>query len=94
MLKDFNTHYIKAISNISRYRGGDMYYGSCEWADLREHIDTNASVTRIIPKGEDGIYQVFGHTQLRVPLITDKWACLDCRKAFIVDTNTYEISEC
>ena len=94
LLKDFNNFYIKAISNISHYRGGDMFYGSCEWADLREHIDMNASVTRIIPKGEDGIYQIFGHTQLRVSLITNKWACLDCRKAFIIDTNTYEISEC
>ena len=93
-LEKFNKIYIKLISNISYYRGGDFQYGSCEWADLREHIDMIASATRIIPKGEDGIYQVFGHTQLKVPLITDKWACLDCRKAFIINTNTHEISEC
>ena len=93
-LKDFNNHYIKAISNISHYRGGDSYYGSCEWADLNEHIDIENSKDNIVPKGEEGIYQIFGHTQLRSQLITDKWACLDCRKGFIVDTLTYEITEC
>jgi hypothetical protein len=92
-LKDFNIHYIKAISNISRYRGGDYIYGSCEWADLREHIDVQKSITEIIPIGEDGIYQIFGHTQLRSPLINNKWACLDCRKGFIVDTLTHQIVE-
>jgi hypothetical protein len=90
-LKDFNIHYIKAISNISHYRGGDMFYGSCEWADLREHIDMKASISEIVPKGEEGIYQVFGHTQLKEPLINDKWACLDCRKSFIIDTFTHKI---
>ena len=38
-LENFNKFYIKAISCISHYRGGDYFYGSCEWADLREHID-------------------------------------------------------
>lgn len=93
-LKNFNKYYIKAISNISHYRGGDMLYGSCEWADLYEHIDTQNSIPGdIIPKGEEGIYQIFGHTQLKSPLITDKWACLDCKQGFIFDTNTYDINE-
>ena len=43
--------------------------------------------------GEEGIYQVFGHTQLKKPLINEKWACLDCRKGFIIDTLTWEITE-
>ena len=95
-LKNFNIHYIKAISNISYYRGGDASYGSCEWADLREHIDHHLTTVKekIVPLGEDGIYQVFGHTQLQKELITDKWACLDCRKGFIIDTNTFSINEC
>lgn len=92
-LKYFNNFYIKAISNISHYRGGDMFYGSCEWADVREHVDVNESVIEIVPKGEDGIYQIFGHTQLKEPFINDKWACLDCRKGFIIDTLTYKIEE-
>ena len=95
-LKDFNIYYIKAISNISYYRNGDSSYGSCEWADLREHIDHHLTEVKekIVPKGEDGIYQVFGHTQLQKELITDKWACLDCRKGFIFDTITHECKSC
>lgn len=90
-LKDFNKYYIDSINYISRYRGGDMFYGSCEWADLQEHVDMqNSRPNNIIPKGESGIYQIFGHTQLKSPLITDKWACLDCRKGFIFDTITYD----
>ena len=95
-LNDFNIHYIKAISNISYYRWGENNYGSCEWADLREHINHHQSAVqeKIVPLGEDGIYQVFGHTQLKKPLITEKWVCLDCRKGFIFDTITHECSSC
>lgn len=94
-LSKFNEYYIKRIGDISHYRGGDMFYGSCEWADLREHIDIqNSNPDNIIPKGEDEIFQVFGHTQLKVPLITDKWACLDCRQGFIFDTVTHECKSC
>ena len=85
---------IKLLGNISSYRGGDYYYGSCEWADLREHVDMENSKDFIIPLGEEGIYQVFGHTQLQKPMITDKWANLDCRKGFIFDTITHECKSC
>ena len=94
-LSKFNEYYIRRIGDISHYRGGDMFYGSCEWADLREHIDIqNSNPDNIIPKGEDEIFQVFGHTQLKAPLITDKWACLDCRQGFIFDTVTHECKSC
>ena len=94
-LKYFTKEYINVISDISYYRYGESPFGSCEWADLREHIDIqNSSLDNIIPKGEDGIYQVFGHTQLKEPIITDKWACLDCRKGFIINTITNEIEKC
>ncbi len=96
-LKDFNKYYINAISNISRYRGGDSFYGSCEWADIREHIEkiTSYEHNTFIGKGEDGMFQIFGHTQLiNKPLICDKWACLDCKRGFIIDTITHEITEC
>lgn len=84
---------IELLGDISHYRGGDMFYGSCEWADLLEHIDHYQSEVqkKIVPLGDNRIYQVFGHTQLQKPLITDKWACLDCRKAFIVDTDTFKV---
>ena len=92
-LLSFDLHYINLISDISYHRGGYGLTGSCEWADIMEHIDHYQSEVqgKVIPQGEDGIYQVFGHTQILKPLINEKWACLDCRKAFIIDTNTFEI---
>lgn len=95
-LEDFNNSYIRAVSCISYYRGGEETAGSCEWADVVEHIDTKTprEEPKIIPLGEDGIYQIFGHTQLKEPIITDKWACLDCRKGFVIDTLTHEITAC
>ena len=93
-LKDFNKYYINSLGCISAYRWGDAPYGSCEWADLREHIDMKNSKNSIIPLGEDGIYQVFGHTQLKKPLLTEKWSCLDCRQGFIFDTVTHECKSC
>ena len=93
-LTEFDNKYVKVISDISHYRWGDMFYGSCEWADIREHIDHHMTEVKeeLVPLGEK--YQIFGHTQLEKQLITDKWACLDCRKGFIVDTITYEITKC
>ena len=44
LLKDFNTHYINSLGCISAYRWGDAPYGSCEWADLREHLDMKKSI--------------------------------------------------
>ena len=95
-LKDFNNYYIKAISCISYYRGGENEFGSCEWADIMEHINHYQSEVqeKIVPLGDDGIYQVFGHTQLKKPLVTDKWICLDCKKGFIFDTITHECCSC
>ena len=94
-LKDFvKNDIVEYLGELSRYRNGYYLYGSCEWADIYEHIDLNKSrEMNIVPRGEDGIYQVFGHTQLKQPVITDKWACLDCRKGFIIDTLTHKIEE-
>jgi len=89
-LKDFDREYIFLISNISRWRGGWSLNGSCEWCDIHEHFSSNLEE----PIGEEGIYQIFGHTQLKEPLITDKWACVDCRQGFIFDTITYECKNC
>ena len=94
-LSKFDEDCVKIISDISRYRGGNMFYGSCEWADLREHVNMIESKTsNIVPKGEKGIFQIFGHTQLKEPLINDKWACLDCRRGFIIDTITHDCNSC
>lgn len=61
-------------------RGGWDYTGSPIWHDVRE-LDL-----------DETYFQVFGHTQLiDKPIIKDNWACIDCRKAFVVDTETHKI---
>ena len=83
---------IAALSEISKYRtwfGEES--GSILWSDLREKIDLDDSLEYNIIPNDDSIvkiydYQIFGHTKLTdKPIITDKWACLDCKKAFILD---------
>jgi hypothetical protein len=95
-LADFNKHYIKPLGDISYWRYGEAQFGSCEWADIREHINMQEALKQndFIPIGEDGIYQVFGHSQLQKPIITNKWAGLDCRQGFIFDTLTHECKSC
>lgn len=91
-LKNINNSYISpAFSMIGPARGGWNSCGSCEWADVSEHFTRKLS--GFSPKSYN-MFQIFGHTQLKDnPVIQDTWACLDCRKAFIVDTNTHEIKE-
>jgi len=87
------TRGIAALSELSSYRSwiGEKS-GSVVWSDVREKIDDKSSADNIIPN-EDSIvemydYQIFGHTQLeKEPIITDKWACIDCRCAFLLDTD-------
>lgn len=88
-----STRGIAALSELSTYRSwiGEKS-GSIVWSDLREKIDVNITDMTITPN-EDSIvemydYQIFGHTQLtEEPIITDKWACIDCRCAFLLDTD-------
>ena len=52
------------------------------WSDVREG------------DREFTYYQVFGHTQLESePFITERFACLDVRRPFILDTETKKIEE-
>lgn len=84
---------ISALKDISKYRtwfGEES--GSILWSDIREKIDLDGSIEYNILPNEDSIineydYQIFGHTLMKKqkPIITDKWACLDCKKAFILD---------
>lgn len=67
---------------MSWERGGWSQTGSPIWHDVRE-FDVEEEHTNI-----------FGHTQLKDnPLKLQNWACLDCRRPFIVDTVTHEIEE-
>lgn len=62
------------LSVTSTHRGGVFPFGSMVWSDLHE-LDLPTPFV-------DGIYNVFGHTQLRQPFIQDTFACLDTRHAY------------
>ena len=88
----YSANGVRTLTDISSYRswfGEDS--GSIVWSDVREKIDLDDSLEyNIIPNADSIVegydYQIFGHTQQnKDPMITDKWACLDCRKAFILD---------
>ena len=65
---------LEALAQVGEMRWGDYPSGSMVWADAEE-----LAVSDPIP----GIYQIVGHTmQYDEPIITDKFACLDCRAAF------------
>jgi hypothetical protein len=66
--------YTYGLTDVGYERWGDCPYGSMLWRDVMEGSE-------LLP----GYYHVFGHTQLRDPYITDKFACLDCRKIFTID---------
>ena len=73
------------LEEISWYRGGDNPYGSMLWCDVNEYAK--------LPH-YSGYYQIFGHSQQESdPVIKEDYACLDCRRCFIVDTETKEIKE-
>ena len=67
---------------MSWERGGWHSTGSPIWHDVRE-MDM-----------DETHYQVISHTQLRDnPLKLQNWVCVDCRRPFIFNTTTHEISE-
>ena len=72
-----------SLNEVSFYRGG-FDVGSCIWGDIREY-----RLAEKIPN----VYQIFGHTQLEMEVIKPEYACLDCKKAFVLNTETGDISE-
>lgn len=74
-----------SLCAVGHFRGG-YFYGSMVWADFRE-IEFDEEELLL------DSYAIFGHTQLdKTPIIRSNYACLDCRRAFILNTNG-EISE-
>lgn len=79
-----------SIGEVGRYRGGWNRTGGPLWCDIKEFI----SQPKFSP-----YYQIFGHTQLENYITKDilkkenqnidceDFACLDCKKAFIIDEN-------
>lgn len=83
LFKNKNDEFYIALLEPSYYRGGLENTGSMVWADVREY-----------ESGEEGVYQIFGHTQLTDSPIIDKFfADLDCRKPFYINEDTGELKE-
>lgn len=81
----FSSKGVDALSDVSNYRSWLGYdCGSILWSDVRERFDRETG--KVSDKEDiDGLdYQIFGHTRMKEPIITDRWACLDCSKAFIL----------
>ena len=64
----------------SRQRGGYFEYGSPIWADIREHLNEKEPL--------NGVVQIFGHSWCESQVsIDNQFVMLDCRKAFLIDSN-------
>ena len=99
-VNELNYHYkeetygvLDSLSRCSWYRGGWEKTGSIVWADVREWIKDQSFDKGGYPLEYDA-YQIFGHTQLcGDPIVTDEFACLDCRRAFRFENGKfYELS--
>jgi len=74
------------LADVPQSRCGHAAFGSPTWSDVD---DMHADVPEL-----PGYYQIFGHSQQeKGPVITDCFACLDCRRAFRLteDGNIKEI---
>lgn len=74
------------LADVSYSRWGRAPFGSPIWSDVD---DMRADAPEL-----PGYYQIFGHSQQeKGPVITDCFACLDCRRAFRLteDGNIKEI---
>lgn len=85
-LNDVNLNNLSALDHIPYSRGGYNKYGSCIWNDLGDFQ---------LQTPYKDYYQIFGHSWggRTKPLITDKYAMLDCCKPFVLDTETNELKE-
>lgn len=86
-LKDLNNIDITNLSPLDQIpysRGGYNIYGSCVWNSLEDFQ---------IQTPYKDYYQIFGHTWggRTKPLITDRYAMLDCCKPFVLNTETKQI---
>lgn len=72
---------IQALGDMSRFRCMfGPWYGSPIWSDVCERDVVNGNLPNT--------YQIFGHTQQDDdPIITETYACLDVRRAFLLDND-------
>ena len=75
-----------ALMQVSPNRGGWGGVGSCVWGDLEEY-----HYCKHLPD----YFQIFGHTQLSIDEghIEKDFACLDCRCAYVLNTETKELKK-
>lgn len=68
---------LEALAQVGEMRWGDYPSGSMVWADVEEMLVSDPLTNT---------YQIVGHSmQYDGPIITDKFACLDCRTAFCLN---------
>lgn len=81
----------KALGIYSNYRGwSDWNDGSIVWADIREY----AAKGQTLKNDYENVVFICGHTQLeKDPIIKDEVMDLDCRKPFVLDTETGKVEE-
>ena len=71
----------KLLDRVSRYRGGWNAWGSPIWSDVYEIYENGGTLI------ETADYSIFGHSQLKRPLITKECACLDTHNAYLLNPN-------
>ena len=65
------------LMDVSASRWGYARYPSPVWTDETDH--------QYMRERLPNVYQVFGHTQQESePVISEQYACLDCRRAFLL----------
>jgi predicted phosphodiesterase len=77
------------LNFVSRNRGGWEPYGSCVWGDLEEFY-WNAQSQH---KAHLNAYQVFGHTLIKRPFITKKFACVDAKQCVVLEGTKFKDAE-
>ena len=76
LFQNADEKFIESLCSISRYRGGFSRSGSMVWADCEEFLSTP----------ETPYTQIFGHTQLKVPIIIEENnLCIDYHHCSFLD---------
>ncbi len=69
-INEYFSENISELATVSVYRGGENKSGSPVWADVYEHISSQ------VPQ----VFQIFGHTYCKKPIIMKNFAMLDTGK--------------
>lgn len=81
LLKDDERMLYLILYRITWRRGGWDNYSSCVWGDVGEYIQYIHEKDRQF----ENVFQIFAHTRMTNPLISEDYACLDARRGFILN---------